>query len=157
MGAAREARRRRERELVALPAEAADDPARGPTYEGIVAEFVAPINVGEVHLDDRQGGGVERIEYGDRGVREGAGIEDDAVCGLPRLVNPVDQLAFVVRLAEIHDEVERSGTFEACLLDVRQRLMAVDFRLAQAEQVEVRSVEDQNRWIAGQPAAPPWL
>src|SRR3954469_17318913 len=65
-------------------------------------------------------------------------------------MNPVDQLAFVVGLAKIHGEVERGGAFEACLLDICQRLMAVDFRLAQAEQVEVRSIEDQNRWIAGQ-------
>src|SRR6185312_14688144 len=115
--AAQQARHRRQRQLVALAAEAADDPARGAAYEGIVAEFLAAEDVREMHLDDRQGGGGERVEDGYGGVGIGAGVEDDAVGALPRLLDPVDELALVVRLAEIDRKTDAGGTVEAGILD----------------------------------------
>src|SRR5437867_2301492 len=86
---------------------------------------------------------------------KGAGIEDNAVRGLARLVDPVDELPLVIVLPEIHREIEGGAGFQAGFLDIRQRLVAIDLRLAQAEQIEVRPVEDQNRWVAGQLAPPP--
>ena len=43
----------------------------------------------------------KRVEDGDRGVGVGAGVEDDAVGLLARLLDPVDQLALRVGLAEV--------------------------------------------------------
>src|SRR5262249_29881825 len=126
-----------------------DDPARDPADIGVVAEGLAPIDVGEMDLDDRQLGGGKRVHERDRGVRVGAGIEDDAVGGLPRLVDPIDKLALVVRLPAVELEAQLGGTLEAGLLDVGERLPAVDLRLAQAQEIEIGSIEDEYRRIAG--------
>ncbi len=43
----------------------------------------------------------ERVENGNRGMRVGAGVQDDAAGPLPRLLDPVDELALGVGLAEV--------------------------------------------------------
>jgi len=43
----------------------------------------------------------------------GAGVEDDAVGRLPRLLNPVDELALVIRLAKIEGEAEFDRAIQA--------------------------------------------
>ena len=71
-----------------------------------------------------------------------AGIDDDAGGRLARLVDPVDDLVLAVRLVESDLEAEFARHRPAVALDVGQRLVAVDVRLALAEQVEVRTVQD---------------
>ena len=69
-----------------------------------------------------------------------------------RLLDPVDQFAFVIGLPEHDLEAEALGGRAAKLLDVGQRGAAVFFRLAGAEQIEVRAVEDVERlrpWVPG--------
>jgi hypothetical protein len=73
---------------------------------------------------------------------EGTGVDDDADGLLTGLVDPVDDLVFAVRLVEADLEVELLAQRPAGILDIGQRLRAVDVRLALAEQVQVRAVED---------------
>ena len=61
-----------------------------------------------------------------------------------RFVDPVDQLALVVALPEVELEAEFAGEPAAIRLDVGERVAAVDFGLALAEQVEVRPVENDD-------------
>ena len=78
----------------------------------------------------------------DRGVGEAGRIDHDAGGLLGAgLLNPVDDLALVVRLPELDREAVRGRGLAAELLDVLERGAAVDLRLARAEQVEVRAVE----------------
>ena len=56
-------------------------------------------------------------------------------------VNAVDELAFAVVLRELELDAELTGHHAKPLLDVRERVAAVDLRLARAEQIEVRPVE----------------
>src|SRR5215469_2595647 len=102
-----------------------------------------------MYLDDRQLCRGERVEDGDRGVSIGAGIQDDAVGILPRLLDPVDELSLMVRLAEIDAEPERLAAFDAGLLDFGQGLVAIDGGLAQPQHVEVGSVENENGVFGG--------
>ena len=60
--------------------------------------------------------------------------------GLARLVDPVDDLAFPVRLQEA--DVMRGGGLAAQRLKIGQRLVAIDVGLALAQQVQVRTVKD---------------
>ena len=131
-----------EGELVALRAAADDDAVRPERDVGVVAEALALVDVGDVHLDHRPLEGVEGVEDGDRGVGEGAGIDGDSNGLLAGLVDPVDDLALPVRLQEAEGEAELGGQRGAVALDVGEGLVAVDLRLALAEEVEVRSVED---------------
>ena len=61
------------------------------------------------------------------------------------LLNPVDDLALVVGLAEFDREAEALRGLAAQLLDVVERRMAVVLGLARAERVQVRAVEDVDR------------
>ena len=68
-----------------------------------------------------------------------------------RLVQPVDQMALMVGLAHVDREAERPRLVLEPAGDVVERVGAVDFRLAQAQQVEVGAVEDVDREVAS-----PW-
>jgi hypothetical protein len=53
-------------------------------------------------------------------------------------------LSLGIALAEVDLEAEEPRAPDAGGLDIGQRLGAVDFRLAGSEQVQVRSVEDED-------------
>ena len=86
-------------ERVALGAKAGDDTGRHGRDVGVVPERLAFVDVGDMHLDDREFAGVQRVENGDRRVREGGRIEDDEgdMRG-GRLVDARDQLRLGVAL-----------------------------------------------------------
>ena len=62
-------------------------------------------------------------------------------CDFARLVNPVDDLVFTVRLMKAELESELSGELAAIGLDIGKRFVAVDVRLALAEQIQVGAVQ----------------
>src|SRR3546814_14944804 len=68
---------------------------------GVMSEGLAPMNVGEMHLDQREADREEGIHDGDRGVRIGARIDYDAVVAAARALDPSDQLALAVGLAAL--------------------------------------------------------
>ena len=72
-----QARDRVERELVALRPQPADHPVGGKADIGMMAKTLAPEDVRQMHLDDRQPGRRERVEYRDRGVGQSSGVENN--------------------------------------------------------------------------------
>ena len=141
-----------ERQFVSLRAQAADHAARREAHIGMVAEALAAKDVRQMHLDHRQTGGGERVEHGDRGMGQRAGIQNDAVGRFTRLLDPVDQLAFVIGLAKIDLQVERGRAREAARFDIGQGVMAVDRRLAHPEQVQIGAVEHKDGRHASSPS-----
>ena len=99
----------------------------------MVAEGLALVDVGDVHLDDRRLERIQRIEDGDRGVGEGSRIDRKAAGGLARLVDPVDDLVFAVALVEAQLELELIRQLAAVRLDIGQGLVAVDLGLTLAQ------------------------
>ena len=89
-----------QRQLVALGAEAGDDAVGAQRQIGVVAEASRACDVRDVHLDHRRVEGLQRVEDRHRGMREGAGVDDDARRRPARLVDPVDELVLAVALAE---------------------------------------------------------
>src|SRR5437588_11824571 len=100
-------------------------------------------------LDDRHGEGQHRVAQGDRRVRVGPGVNDDGGGGLPRLVEPVDELTLVVRLPAVDIQAEFARESRNRSVDVRQRGRAVNLRLALAEEIEVGAIEDEDWLHAG--------
>ena len=90
-----------DRQKIRFGAEAADDALGDRRDRRMVAKFLARENVREMHFDDRRVDRADRIVERDRGMRVGAGVQNHAG-RIGRLVQPVDQVALVVRLAE-HD------------------------------------------------------
>src|SRR5271154_4686695 len=110
----------------------------------MMPERLALVHIGNMHLDDRPGERVKRVEDRDRGMGEGGGIDDDARHTLARAMNPVDDLVFAIALMELDRKPELSPDPSAVRLDVGQRLAAVNLWLALAEQVEIGTVQDKH-------------
>ena len=79
----------------------------------------------------------------DRGMRIGAGIQDQTARLAGGFLHPVDQLAFAIGLAELQRFFARF--LAQARFDVCERVMPVDFWLTCAQQVEIWSVKDINR------------
>ena len=60
-------------------------------------------------------------------------------------LNPADQLALMIRLAKIHRQPKRLSPGLGGLAHVIQGLAPVDLGLADTQEIEVGSVEDENR------------
>src|SRR3546814_1934306 len=67
-----------------------------------------------------------------------------------RFVQPVDQHALVVRLAAVDAEAEAGRLFREARMNLVQRIVAVDLRLAGAEEIEVGAGEDEDDGKFGQ-------
>src|SRR4051794_12985332 len=95
---------------------------------GVMAERLARGHVREVDFDHRNRYRLDRVAERDRGVRVGTGVEDDTerVAGCStRLVQPVDERALVVTLAELDDRAVRLGGLAARSFDICERGAAV--------------------------------
>lgn len=132
-------------QMIAVGAEA-DDRADGDIGKtGLVTERLARGHVRQMHFDERQGGGQQRIPQRDTGVGVGRGVEDDAIYALvTRGVNAVDQSAFAVGLKAGERVTLCTGLLAQAVFDVRQRLCAVQLGLTGAEQVQVGTVEQEE-------------
>jgi hypothetical protein len=59
-----------------------------------------------------------------------AGVEHDAVRRFPGLLDPVDQLAFVIGLTEFDLQIEGGAADQAPRFDIGQGVTAVNRRIA---------------------------
>ncbi len=73
------------------------------------------------------------------------GIDDDPGRGFARSLNQVDQRAFMVRLVADDRQANLTPECRAGRFHIRQRRMPIDFRLAFAQQVQVRAVQKGDR------------
>lgn len=72
------------------------------------------------------------------------GIDQHSVMRFLCLVNPADQLALAIALSKINGQVQLCSHSAAQRLDVGEGVVAVDLRLARAQQVEIGAVENEN-------------
>ena len=113
----------------------------------MVAEGLARVYVGNVHLDHRQRlDALYGVEQGHRGVGESAGVEHHAgqLAGLEaaaRFLDLVDQRTFVVALETLDRKAQALAVCHTAGFHVGQGGGAVHRGLARAEQVEVKLLE----------------
>jgi len=117
--------------------------------------------VRQVHFNDRDRDCGNRVAQGDGRVGVAAGIEDDRPGAARRgLVQPVDQMAFMVGLAEVEGYAQLPGPIAHHPSDIVERVAPINLGFAGAEQVEVGAVEDKDggghlRWQSLLPISPP--
>src|SRR6185312_5882964 len=130
--------------LVAVGAMA--DEARGDEVgdDRLAPPLLPLVDVGQVHLDDRDRERLERVVDRPRVVRPGGGIDDDRVDGVVRVMAPLDELALVVRLAALHGQLERTRPLVDAALELRDREASVELRVATAEDVQIDAVEHEH-------------
>ena len=108
-------------------------------------EGLARVHVGQVHLDERDLHREQRVAQRDAGVRETRGIEDDeGDVARRRLVDPADQLGLGVALEGGEPVPGLGGELRHPLVDLLQGHVPVQPGLAHAQQVQVRTVEQQQ-------------
>src|SRR5690606_6021422 len=118
----------------------------GGRYRGnerSLIDFLAPVDVRDMELDDRSWEHLQRVEQRNRPERQAGRIDDDAGADIDRLMDPVDELMLCIGLMEPQRPV--AGRFSAHCLDLVERRGPVDFRLTLAQAIEVWPVEDKNR------------
>src|SRR5580698_7718458 len=98
----------------------------------------APKRVGQMDFDERPVKRAAGIEDRDGGMAEAGRIEDDAAGPGPGLLQPVDEGALVVALTELDREPMGRRMADDGGVDIRQRVPAVNFRLAAAQEIEIR-------------------
>ena len=116
----------------------------------MVTERLAREDVREMHFDDRPVEQRQRVEQRHRGMGERGRVDDHAGMRRSRILDPGNQLALDIRLLEIDVELKGFRVRAAPYFDVRQCVGAVDSRFANAEHIQVRSVEDQDIGVVRQ-------
>lgn len=112
----------------------------------VVSERLALVHVGDVHLDERDCRGQQRISDSHRGVRVGAGVDDNEANALFfGLVDPVnDEALGVVLVREQLGPIVLGNLGAGLLLEVGESGGAVFFRLPGAEEIKVRAVDEKH-------------
>lgn len=134
-----------ERETVAMAAETNNDAGGNVGKIGMPAEWLAGMDIGQMDFDEGDGNGRQRIAQSHAGMCVAGGIDDDeADLLLAGRLNTVDQLTFVVALEAFQAHATDAGPRFHRGMNVSERGMPVNPRLARAKQVEVGSVKYQN-------------
>src|SRR6185295_1555693 len=108
---------------------------------GVVAEFLALVDVRDVDFDNRRFEGIQRVEDRNRRMCERGRIDYDATRNVSCFMNPVDDLVFTVRLVEAKFKSVLFGNLAAIGLDIGKSLVTVDVRLAFAEEIEIGTIQ----------------
>ena len=76
-----------------------------------MAKFLARMDVGKVNFDGRNPHSGDGVPQRDTGVSVGGGVDDDDLKFVLGLLNPIDQLAFEIGLAEVDFGPQPDGAF----------------------------------------------
>src|SRR5258708_17130317 len=111
---------------ISLGSEPGDHAVGAKRDVGVVAEFLALVDVRNMNFDHGAFERIECIEDSDRCMGERSGIDYDTGCNLSRLVDPVDDLILTVRLMKVNLKPVLCGDPGAIRLDVGKSFVAVD-------------------------------
>ena len=81
----------------------------------------------------------------DRSVRVGARIDQNSLAFFPGILNPVNQLTFVIALQKLDFQAMLRPKIAARLFDLSQRRLPVNLGLTSTKQIQIRTIQDINR------------
>ena len=108
---------------------------------GNTPEFLARVGIGNMHLNGRNPNRLDRVQQRDARMCIRTGIDHDAVRASIGGLNRVHQRALVVALETLNRYAERLCLRPNEKQQVAIRPFSVDLRLAQPQQVQIRSVQ----------------
>src|ERR1700752_3909397 len=86
----------------------------------------------------------QRVPDRDRSVRVGARIDQNSLAFFPGILNPVNQLTFVIALQKLDFQAMLRPEIAARLFDLGQRRLPVNLRLTSTKQIQIRTIQDVN-------------
>src|ERR1700730_8239609 len=107
-------------------------------------QFVSRVDVGNMHLDDRSFEDLERVEHRDGRERVCRWVDYDRIGLLPRRLNEIDQGPLMIRLMKRQMGAGGIRKLLTARLDGGKRGRAVYVRLAHAQKVEIRTVQNHQ-------------
>ena len=115
-----------ERKTVAHGPQPGDLAKTNRGQQGAVAELLAGGKVGQVDFHGRQSDSREGIPQRDAGMSQPASVDDETL-GLPaRLLYPIDEGAFLIRLKGLHQQPQLTTSQQQIFVDFLQSGVAVD-------------------------------
>ncbi len=130
-------------EPVTVNSESADNAIGEIRQVRMLAEFFARMHIRQVDLDERYLRREEGIANRDAGVGIGRRIDDDEVDLVGSgLLDAIDDGAFTVRLEGLQSDAFLLCQTSQISVDLGERIGAIDFRLARAEQVQIGAMYD---------------
>ena len=134
-----------ESEPVTVNSESADNAVGEIGQVGMLAEFFTRMHIRQVNLDECYLRREEGIANRDAGVGIGRRVDDDEVDLVgPGLLDAIDDVALAVRLEGLQLYMLLLCKADQIPIDLGERIGAIDFRLACAEQVQIGAMYDQN-------------
>lgn len=114
----------------------------------MVAEVLASMDIADVDFDGADLYARNRVAQRHARMRERAGVDDHTGCGRSVLVDVIKQVALVVGLERQHTESRAATSSPVGHIadDLIESDGAIGARFTLAEQVEVRPVDEQDRW-----------
>ena len=109
-----------------------------------MAEFFARMDVRQVDFNGWEACCRDRVTDRDAGVSVGGGVEEDDVPRAGRLLDPGDQVAFMIGLAELQNVAVPGGCLAELAFDFGEALIAVNRRFATSEEIQIGAVENQD-------------
>jgi hypothetical protein len=119
----------------------------------VAALRLAGIDVGDVNLDERHGDGGERITKRKARVTVCACIYNGTIGTTTQPVNDLDELPLSISLRELERRSDLSGDNAQSPFDIVQGVGAVYRGLANAEEIEIWSVEDGDPHVFFNPSS----
>ena len=97
-----------------------------------------------MNLDGRYPDCRNRIPQRNAGMGVGCGIDDNHIKLSLCLLDPTHQFAFLIGLAKINPYGLLRGPFAYFCLDIGQSGVAINLRLALSQQIQIRSVQEED-------------
>lgn len=137
--------RRGEREAITEWAETGDDTNRKITEIALLSERLTRMRVGKVHFDERQCNRCQYVAQRHRSMCERGRVDQDEVdAALACRLHPLDQRVLGVGLETLELVSRVRGAALEVSVNLGQGRVTVELRLALPEQIEIRSVQDQQ-------------
>lgn len=126
--------------VVAEESEAADHAEAGGREIGVVAELFTLVDITDMYFHDGTFQAADTVLQGDTRMSVSTGVEDDTVVVKADLLHLVDKLAFDIALIVINLQIRIFPTQNGEI--ALERVLAVDARLPDAQEVEVRTIDN---------------
>ena len=104
------------------------------------------MHVAQVDFDGRQANGLNGVPNGNAIGREAGRIDNQSIGPLPGILKGIDDVAFMVELLDPYLDLQVLSQLFNFMVDLGQRVAAVNLGVPHSHQVQIRSVNDPHRY-----------